>query len=42
MVNFMDNLKYIIVYGFVFVVVKWLLLIIGLMFVVKIIMCDFL
>lgn len=42
MVNLMDNLKYIIVYGFVFVVVKWLLLIIGLMFVVKIIMCDFL
>lgn len=42
MVNLMDNLKYIIVYGSVFVVVKWLLLIIGLMFVVKIIMCDFL
>ncbi len=37
----MDNLKHIIVYGSVFAAAKWLLLIIGLMFVVKTITRDF-
>ncbi len=35
MANSMDNPKHIIVYGSVFAAAKWLLLIIGLMFVVK-------
>ncbi|HCZ2468828.1 TPA: phenol-soluble modulin export ABC transporter permease subunit PmtD, partial [Staphylococcus aureus] len=41
MANSMDNPKHIIVYGSVFAAAKWLLLIIGLMFVVKTITRDF-
>ena len=41
MANSMDNPKHFIVYGSVFAAAKWLLLIIGLMFVVKTITRDF-